>query len=281
MNRILVPYDFSDVADCALEFAVQIAEKSKATDVMLLNVIDHPSESRLKTMGATRMDPMEQVYFNKLIQLTKQKFADRIAKGKFAVPVVTKIELGSPYHKLAAEITEEEVELVVMGTSGSDGVDEMFVGSNAERVVRTANCPVITMKQHAKLDDMKDIVFASNFHEVNKSFIKQVKGLQDMLGATLRIVKINTPSNFTTQRHDLTQMEEFVKKHDIKNHTIEVYNYTNEEDGIIYYADDIDADMIIIGTNQRTGFNHFLLGSIAEDVVNHAKRPVWTLRMDI
>ncbi|MFT7283037.1 MAG: nucleotide-binding universal stress UspA family protein, partial [Cyclobacteriaceae bacterium] len=71
MNRILVPYDFSDVADCALEFAVQIAEKSKAKDVMLLNVIDHPSESRLKTMGATQMDPMEQVYFNKLIQLTK------------------------------------------------------------------------------------------------------------------------------------------------------------------------------------------------------------------
>ena len=281
MNRILVPYDFSEVADHALNFAVQIAQKANAKDVMLLNVIEHPSESRLKTMGATEVDPMEQVYFNQLIKLTKQKMADKIAASKFPVPITTKIQLGSPYHKLAEEVAEEAVELVVMGTSGADGVDEMFVGSNAERVVRTADCPVITLKQGANLADIKNIVFASNFHEVKEDFVLKLKSLQEMLGATLKVVKINTPANFTTQRHDRDQMEAFVKKFNFKNYSIDIYNYTNEEDGIIYYAEDIDADMIAIGTNQRKGFNHFLLGSIAEDVVNHAKRPVWTMRLDL
>lgn len=281
MNRILVPYDFSKVADHALEFAVQVAQKAKAKDVMLLNVIEHPSESRLKTMGASQMDPMEEVYFNQLIKLTKKKLSDRIESAKFPVAVNSKIQLGSPYHKLAEEVAEEVVDLVVMGSTGADGVDEMFVGSNAERVVRTANCPVITIKGPAKLDEIKNIVFASNYHEVKESFVTQLKALQSMLGAKLHIVKINTPANFTTQRHDRKQMEDFVSKFKLENTSIDIYNYTNEEDGIIYYADDVNADMIALGTNQRTGFNHFLLGSIAEDVVNHAKRPVWTLRLDL
>jgi nucleotide-binding universal stress UspA family protein len=281
MNRILVPYDFSEVADHALDFAVQVASKSEAKEVMILNVIEHPSESRLKYMGATDMDPMEQVYFNKLIKLTKDKLTKRIADGAFAVNVTSRIQLGSPYYKLSEEIKEEEVDLVVMGTSGADGVDEVFVGSNAERVVRTSTCPVVTLKGKANVDDLKSIVFASNFQEVTDSFATQIKALQSMLGAKLKIVKINTPANFTTQRHDMDQMLAFVEKFGFEDATVDVYNYTNEEDGIIYYADDIKADMIAIGTNQRTGFNHFLMGSIAEDVVNHAKRPVWTLRLDI
>lgn len=281
MNRILVPYDFSEVADCALEFAVELAAKADATEVMILNVIEHPSESRLKYMGATDMDPMEQVYFNKLIQLTRDKLNQRITDGGFSVQVISKIQLGSPYHKLSEEIAEEAVDLVVMGTSGADGVDEVFVGSNTERVVRNATCPVISLKGKASVNDIKSIVFASNFQEVTERFANQIKSLQSMLGASLKIVKINTPANFTTQRHDMDQMLAFVDKYDLTDVTVEVYNYTNEEDGIIYYAEDVDADMIALGTNQRTGFNHFLLGSIAEDVVNHAKRPVWTLRLDI
>jgi len=197
------------------------------------------------------------------------------------INVTYKIQVGSPYQKLSDEIAEQAVELVVMGTTGADGAGEVFIGSNAERVVRTANCPVVTLKQAANLSEMKKIVFASNFHEVKESFVKHLKNLQEILGASLKIVKINTPANFTTQRHDLKQMIAFVERFGIENATIDVYNYTNEEDGITYYAEDVDADMIALGTNQRTGLNHFLLGSIAEDVVNHAKRPVWTFRLDL
>ncbi len=282
MNRILVPYDFTEVADHAVDFAGQIAKKSSANDVLLLNVVDHPSESALKYMGATEMDPMEHVYFTKLVQLVKDKLETKISElSHEGVTFKYKIQLGNPYNTLASEVSEEDVDLVVMGTSGSEGLDELFVGSNAERVVRTANCPVVTLKGPAKADDIHDIVFASNFHELKSDFIEKIKDLQSMFGGQLRIVKINTPANFTTNRHDLNQMNDFVKKFDIKNCTVDIYNYTNEEDGIVYYAEDINADMIALGTNQRTGFNHFLTGSIAEDVVNHSKRPVWTMNLDL
>ena len=64
MNRILIPYDFSELADNALDFACQIAQKSKAKEILLLNVVEHPSESKMKTMGATKMDPMEKRVFH-------------------------------------------------------------------------------------------------------------------------------------------------------------------------------------------------------------------------
>ncbi|CAE7862629.1 hisD [Symbiodinium microadriaticum] len=182
-------------------------------------------------MGVTSADPLENVYFTKLIQLTKEKIEERILKMDTGdTQVKYKIQLGSPYNTLVAEVAEEDVDLVIMGTEGAEGLDEFFVGSNAEKVVRNAKCPVITIRE------------------------------------------VNTPANFTTQRHDLEQMQKFVEDYDIKDYTIEIYNYTNEEDGIVYYAEDVDADMVALGTNQRTGFDHFLLGSIAEDVVNHSKR---------
>jgi nucleotide-binding universal stress UspA family protein len=67
-----------------------------------------------------------------------------------------------------------------------------------------------------------------------------------------------------------------VQKHGLENYTMEIYNESTEEDGIIYFAEDIDADMIALATHGRTGLKHLLSGSIAEDVVNHAQRPVWT-----
>ena len=65
----------------------------------------------------------------------------------------------------------------------------------------------------------------------------------------------------------------------MKNYTINIYSDKVEEDGIIFYAQDINADLIALATHGRSGLLHLLSGSIAEDVVNHAKRPVWTFRL--
>ncbi len=62
----------------------------------------------------------------------------------------------------------------------------------------------------------------------------------------------------------------------MKNYTINVYNDLGEEEGIIYFADSINADLIAMATHGRTGFAHVMAGSIAEDVVGHSKRPVLT-----
>ncbi|MEM9328012.1 MAG: universal stress protein [Bacteroidota bacterium] len=281
MNKILVPFDFSDVAMNALNFAVQLTKQNDSCELVVLNVIEHPTPSSFKTMGVTDYDPLENIYLKKLIDSVEAKLEELLTQEPYqGIKAFYKLKIGNPYHEISFEINEEKAELVVMGTAGASGADEYFVGSNAERVVRRAQCPVITLREPSDVAEINDIVFASNFHDMTPNFVDHVLKLQKALDAELKIVKINTPANFTTTRHDHELMDDFVKRFDIKNCSTSIYNYTNEEDGIVAFAEDIDADMIALGTHQRTGVGHFLLGSIAEDVVNHAKRPVWTFNLE-
>ena len=276
MKKILVPYDFSKVAEHALDFACQIAAKADC-DIRLLNVIEHPTADSFRTLGIQDLDPMEQLYIKKMIEKVKEKLEAAISDSKYSDSKMSyKIQLGNPFHNIIDEITEEKVDLVIMGTEGADGLNEFFVGSNAEKVVRKATCPVITIQNKCELEPIEKIVFASDFIHTHDDFVAQLKDLQSMFSAQLNVVKINTPASFTSTRHDMKQMEEFIEKYSIENSTIDIYNYKNEEDGIRYYAEDIKADMIALGTHQRSGIGHFLAGSIAEMVVNHSQIPVWT-----
>ena len=126
---------------------------------------------------------------------------------------------------------------------------------------------------------MKEMVFASDFETINEDFVKKMLAFRDLLDARLRIVIINTPAGFSSSRLDNQLMDKFVKNHNLTNYTTEIYNYSNEEDGIVAYAEDIGAHAIALGTNQLTGVRHFLKGSIAEDVVNHSPVPVWTYQL--
>ena len=281
MKKILVPYDFSKVSEHALDLACQIADKAES-EIMLLNVIEHPTpDSYNKLMGIEFDDPMEQLYVKKMYEAVRSKLDEVIASAKYAdEKISSKIQLGNPFNNIIDQIVEEQVDLLVVGTEGAEGLNEFLVGSNAEKIVRRSSCPVITVQDKCDLEPIEKIVFASDFANTNDHFVNQVLDLQKTFEAQLNIVKINTPASFTSTRHDTKQMEEFVSKYGIENYTIEIYNYKNEEDGIVLYAEDANADMIALGTHQRKGVGHFLAGSIAEDVVNHAKIPVWTAHLN-
>lgn len=281
MNKILVPYDFSVIALHALNFASDLAQKSKDCSVSLINVIEQPTPNTIKTMGINDYDPMESIYIKKLIEVSKQKMEAVMAEAKYkSIKLEYKIVLGHPFKEISEEIRTQAVDLVIMGTSGASGAEEFLVGSNAERMVRFSKCPVITIGEATDVSKIKSIILASDFDEVPESFVNHVKKLMSLFGAKLHLVKINTPASFTTTRHDKKQMTDFKTRFKLEDAPFETYNYTNEEDGIVAYAEDVKADLIALGTKQRRGVSHFLSGSIAEDVVNHAKVPVWTFGLD-
>ncbi len=280
MNKLLVPYDFSEASKNALDFALQMAKKASACEITLFHVIEHPTASAFKTMGVNDYNPMEVMYMKKLIEQVEFKMGETIVAANVGtVKVNHKIKLGNPDNEIIQEVNNEDVDLIVMGTSGSEGLDEFFVGSNAEKVVRYSSCPVITMNNASNLNIIKEIVFASDFENVNDDFVGRLMSVCNMLEARLRIVIINTPASFTSSRLDNKLMDKFASEHQLPEYTTEIYNYSNEEDGIVAYAEDIGAHMIALGTNQIKGVGHFLKGSIAEDVVNHAEVPVWTFHL--
>lgn len=280
MKTILVPYDFSQEAGYAFEFAKGLAEKTK-NKLKLFHVIELPTPQSFNSYGEVGAFSNEgtQIFMIELIEKRKKQMAELEESLKNeAYKFETKMVFGNPFVGISKEIVEAQADIVVMGSKGSSGLEEVLIGSNTEKVVRNATCPVITIKSPVKPKDIKKVVFASDFNEVPGDVVKRLKAAIETIDAELHLVKINTPSMFENTRTSIEKINAFVKDFKVSAASTIVYNSATEEDGILEYADDINADMIAMSTHGRTGFLHLLSGSIAEDVVNAAKRPVWTMK---
>ena len=276
MKTILVPTDFSITAQYALDFAYHLAQRTDAK-LVITHAVEIPIGGAANPVGLPVIPEIDASSFKFMTRRAQQQMEQLLSVyDNDLVPMVTNIELGSPFLTIAESINTHNVDMVVMGTHGASGLKETFLGSNAEKVVRYTSCPVITLKKDADPSQMKSIVFASDFVHLDDQVIMHLKQLQNVLGATIHFVRINTPNNFQRDRVIRKFAEAMMNKHMFKDYTINVYNDLYEEDGIANFAESINADMLALATHGRTGLSHLMTGSLAEDLVNHAKRPVWT-----
>lgn len=278
MKKILVPTDFSKPAQIATDVAAAIARKSNG-QLTLLHVIEEASGTSFKITGEVDVSGgwEDKMFTMKLIERGKKQMAKTVEELKATgLEVTEELRLGTAFHGIRDIITEQKVDLVVMGSAGHSKLEEMIIGSNTEKVVRHAKCPVLTVHKKPLTTDFKNIVYATSMSKDEEVFSRIVRTTQQMYDATVHLVRINTPGNFQRDAVVKKYMEDFAKKLQLKNFTINIFNDLTEEEGIIYFADSIDADLIAMATHGRTGFAHVLAGSIAEEVVSHSKRPVLT-----
>lgn len=168
---------------------------------------------------------------------------------------------------------------MVMGSKGASGLDEFLIGSNTEKVVRTAECPVLTVKQRIQHFDAKEIVLASNFKKEMRYAVERFKAFQELFGARIHLLYVNTPGAFESTGELRKRLEDAAQRYGLQNYSINIYNDVIEEDGILHFANEIRADLIMMATHGRTGLAHLLSGSIAEDLVNHTNIPVLTFHL--
>ena len=278
MKKILVPTDFSKPAQIAIDVAADIARKSNG-QLTLLHVVEEASGTSFKITGEVDVSGgwEEKLFTMKMIERAKKQMAKAIAEVKSAgVKVKEELRLGTAFHGIRDIITEQKVDLVVMGSAGHSKLEEMIIGSNTEKVVRHAKCPVLTVHKKPVTTDFKNIVYATSMSKDEEVFSRVIRTTQQMYEATVHLVRINTPGNFQRDAVVKKYMEDFAKKLQLRNFTINIFNDLSEEEGIIYFADSINADLIAMATHGRTGFAHVMAGSIAEEVVSHSKRPVLT-----
>jgi len=278
MKRILVPTDFSKTAQIAVETAREIALKSGA-QIILLHVVEAATGGSYNVEGEVPQsyDAEERLFTMKLIERAKKQLEKQAGDPKLSdIKVKTVLRLGTPFHGMQTIITEQKVDLVVMGTSGRTQTEEFVIGSNTERVVRRAHCPVLTVQKKPKRANFKNIVYATSLNKDEEVFSRVVRSTQQLYDAKVHLVHINTPGNFQREVEVRKYMQDFANKLQLKNYTINLFSDNTEEEGIIYFAEQVDADLIAMATHGRTGFAHVISGSIAEDVVSHSKRPVLT-----
>lgn len=273
MKKILVPTDFSNEAENAIKVAAQLSRKHNC-ELILLNMLDLPLTHISEGVPA---DLPEAVYFMKLAH---KQFEDVMSKPYLSDITVTEMV---DIHDISTGILEtckkEDIDLIVMGSHGSSGLKEMFIGSNAEKIVRASNKPVLVIKNEHENFDIEEFVFASDFKNDSRETYKQAVKLAETFNAKIHLLMVNTVSNFTTTASAKVKIEEFIKGTNFTNYTTNIYNDETVEKGILNFSHIINADLIGISTHGRQGIAHFLNGSLSEDLVNHAKRPVITFKI--
>ena len=276
MKKILVPTDFSEPAANALNLAAQIAKETDAK-IYLLHIIE-PIKSYVAATDGMYIDAsVEQKYIDYLRDNAKEQIKKVIQDNNYEdLGIEQLIALGTIFSTVNEHVDRYNIDLLIMGTQGISGLDELLIGSNTEKVVRTAHCPVLTVKNKIDLDELNKIVFATNFKKDHLIVVKHLKEFAQMFEAELTLLYVNVPNDFYTERQILKKMEEFMVEANIDDFKFHIYSELNEENGMIHYAEDQDIDLIAVATHQRSGLAHLISGSIAEDVVNHATRPVLT-----
>lgn len=274
MKRILVPTDFSEHAEDALKVAAQIAKKNNC-EIILLHMLELPHQTNDAIMGGASIP--ESMLFMKKANETLDEVASRPYLD--GIPVTEVVKMDKPIHGITQISKDYDVDLIIMGSHGSSGVEELLIGSNTEKVVRNSEIPVLVIKKDIPSFSAANIVFASDFSEEAKKPFKKLLNFVKLFDSKLHLVTICTPNSFKPTHVSEEIMNEFISEFDIPNYTTQIYNDTNIEKGIINFSNRINADIIGMFTHGRTGFAHFFNGSISEGLVNHAVRPVITLKI--
>lgn len=277
MKKILVPVDFSTPSENALKVAAQLAKKNNA-EVHVLHVV----ELAESLFGAEQFNVNDEqiIFFMKLAHKRFEKFL----KQDYLEDVTVKsyVEPGSAAMAIRDTVSKNEIDMIVMGSSGTSGLEEIVIGSNTEKVVRYSEVPVLVVKNEIQSINIKNTVFASNFEIENIEAYQKAKKIADSFDAKMHMLYVNLPGNqfsSTTEIHE--QMRVFLNKVQMplnKEH-IEIFNDYTIQEGVLNGSKKLKADLIIIPTHGRKGLSHFFNGSIGEDVVNHSELPVLTLKI--
>ncbi|MBP7821747.1 MAG: universal stress protein [Saprospiraceae bacterium] len=272
MKKILVPTDFSPIANKALEVAVEIAKKHHAV-IELLNVNVFPS-SQIGTyysIYSANLGSIDEAW-KEIIDEAKKNVDECIAKYPSAN---IKPFVAESTDNFVDELLNHKADLIVMGSNGAHGLKELMQGSNSEEVIRLATCPVLVVKNEDYVFKPSKIVFAVDLTK-HVEFIQKAQSALPIENAEHHFLHVDTDMKSINYTQTKENMFTIAQSMGIRNIVTEVYEARTVEEGILEYAKNIGASIIVMYTHGRTGISHFFMGSIAEDVVNHSEVPVLT-----
>lgn len=146
LKKVLVPIDFSDYSKSALRYAINFAKCFKA-EMHLIYVVEPVIYPPDFSMGQIAIPSVNAEWDER----AKDELA-KLAKSEIPedVKVKTIIKTGKPFIEIIETAAEEDIDLIIIATHGHSGVEHILFGSTAEKVVRKAPCPVLTLREPVK-----------------------------------------------------------------------------------------------------------------------------------
>ena len=292
ITRILVPADFSTGSDEALAFAKTLAGRFGAS-LHLVHAFEDPFTTAAFASEAYSTVPLS--LRDEMLRDAERRLADRLPEDqKVLFNGTTEILTGTPTKTIVDYSATLGADLIVMGTHGRSGMAHLLLGSVAERVVRLAAAPVLTIRRPA--GTVKRILVPTDFsatadaaldyayvvaerfdasiqllHVLDDPFASEglsaeayIGGAPVLRSALLRDAQSRLAHRSASREQGLSVGSEVLFGHGAKT--------------IAEYASQLAIDLIVMGTHGRTGIAHLVLGSVAERLVRIAPCPVLTVR---
>ncbi|MDZ7777223.1 MAG: universal stress protein [Bacteroidales bacterium] len=272
MNRLVVGIDFSKGALHAFRYALKMAEKTKA-DIRLVWVDNLSSGEAVFNSPANEIRTDAKQNIEELLEEYKDykgigKLDYRLMKGKVG-------------HELSRHAREFGADYIIVGTHGITGFEEYWIGSNANRVVIYAHCPVITVRYDYPITDCfsRFLVPIDSTRETVQKLPHAVH-LAGICKAEIWILGVYTTSlQSMNKKVDklVADAEQYVKNHSL-NYNKDCIKSDNIARDVIAYSGQNLADMIAIMTDRESATSNMLLGEYAHKIVNHSTIPVLNVR---
>lgn len=289
IRRILWPTDFSAGAGRAFPYAAALASWHNA-ELHVLNVAEEePSEpvggepsfpvsqDTLAGLLADEGEPPQSIDLDTLTLVQEQRKSE------------------SPPETIVAYAEDQDIDLVVAGTHGRRGLQRLLIGSVAEEMIRTAPCPVLTVRESEEVAPawaVRNILVPIDFSEASMGALRHAKELTLTYGAQITLLHaveevvypsaygvepINLPSPQVVERVEANLAERARDEIGYEHVTVEA-SVGYAPSSILDYAEMNPVDLIVIATHGRTGLERMLLGSVTERVVRRAPAPVFIVK---
>ncbi|HLV43051.1 MAG TPA: universal stress protein [Brumimicrobium sp.] len=279
MKKILVPTDFSEYALNAAKLAASLAKKFDAR-IYFLHVVNMPVYETGIIPGQSRQDIAEGLF---ILKKVKMDFQELLSQDFLKdVNVATAVQYDGVYESVVSQAKEHDIDLIVMGTHGSSGyVNDFFIGSNTDKIVRLSETPVLTTRDEVINPEFNEIVFASDFGDGVASSFRRVAEMADILKAKVDLVRIITRDDFYFSGPMLDSMDTFAKENGLANYECHVYAAETVQIGINEFSKRVNADMVTTVTHGRRGLARLFNGSVTSDIMKSSPLPVLTIRAGI
>ena len=291
IKKILIPVDFSEFSDHAVKLSVTLAEKFCAQITLLHSVLlfheDIDEEEHLQAYEKL-LETKEAVRLKHMLEHCK------LAKRK-GVDVKSVLKRGyAAADTILEHLNESRYDLVIMGTHGRTGLTHWVLGSVAEKVVRHAPIPVMTVHKDARIRIPKSILIPVDFSKPAKKAVKAGTELAKALEANLTILfaveQEDHPAYYASSFEPILKVNPRLKK-DIRKNLIKFTGIPEKDatyvvvegrahKAIKEYAEKKKTGLIVMATHGMSELEHFLAGSTTERVVAIAPCPVLCIRRD-
>ena len=271
MKKILLPTDFSETANRAAEYAIELLQEEKA-EFILLNAYEMPHA------GSSMLVSLTDLLREESVKGLEEQIANLKSKYESSNRFFRSIsEYGSLVSVLERYLKNESVDLIVMGTLGASGVRDILIGSNASAVIRNIHHPVLSIPAMPEFKKPDNVAMAVDHQGIkDPEVLKPLKEIVHRFGSKLNLVTICKNDQEVQSASDTA--ETLIKQH-FEGLPVQVHTLRNNDpgEGLRDYMENNATDLMVMLPRDLGFFERLFHRSVTRHMATHLQVPMLSL----